>query len=220
MNLFQEMFIILLSLVIKSNGNNSQRSSRGAYAYSSNIEIRCFSSDSYVKLSNGLEKLIGNLEIGDQLMTINENSFEIQSTEMILMLHQSTNQISLFYNLKTKSNNEISLTANHLIPIRLSNNKIEFKLTKDIEIGDYLIINENGKVKHSQIINKTIQIKRGFYAPLTMSGTLLINNIYSSSFANIQNHYYAQFYLFPLRFYYQLSNFDFIYKYFPNLLIV
>lgn len=38
-----------------------------------------------------------------------------------------------------------------------------------------------------------------------MKGTLLVNNILSSCFAYAKDHYSAQFYMFPFRFYYKLT---------------
>lgn len=100
--------------------------------------------------------------------------------------------LALFYKLTTDSGNEISLTANHLIPIINSNGNKNYLFAKQIKIGDCLLILFNGKLKYSPVINITIEMKKGYYAPLTMKGTLLINNVLASCFANINNHHLAQ----------------------------
>ena len=48
-------------------------------------------------------------------------------------------------------------------------------------------------------------MKKGYYAPLTMKGTLLVNNILASCFALIKDHHLAQYYMFPFRYYYKLN---------------
>jgi hypothetical protein len=53
-------------------------------AYSTEVDVRCFSGDSLIKLSNGQEKEISSLKSGDQILTIDKK--KIVSTEMILML--------------------------------------------------------------------------------------------------------------------------------------
>jgi Hint domain-containing protein len=76
-----------------------------------------------------------------------------------------------------------------------------------------------------------------------MEGTLLVNQILSSSFAHVQYHHLAQLSLFPIRFYYQFNKvfnlnssfyiyqsedfnsfiqflFNFVYLFKPNLLFL
>ena len=54
-------------------------------------------------------------------------------------------------------------------------------------------------------------MKKGYYAPLTMKGTLLINNVLASCFANVNNHHLAQYYMTPFRYYYKFARFISLY---------
>jgi Hint domain-containing protein len=51
--------------------------------------VNCFSLDSFVKLSNGEYKRIDSIEIGDQILTIDNK--KLVSTEVIMILdkHES-----------------------------------------------------------------------------------------------------------------------------------
>ena len=125
---------------------------------------------------------------------------------MILMLDQQKYQKSLFYTFKSESGQKISLTKYHLIPIRNEYGNEKYLFAKQIQIGDYLyILNNQNQIQYSKIINRTIEIKNGYYAPLTTKGTLLVNQILVSSFAHIHNQHLAQISMFPLRFYYHLT---------------
>ena len=70
--------------------------------------------------------------------------------------------------------------------------------------------------------NITIEGKKGYFAPLTMTGktnfhifsptlsllnkgTILVNDIFVSCFASVQNHHLAQIFMAPFRWYYQFS---------------
>jgi len=55
-----------------------------AWAYSSGFYGRCFSGDSLVKLSNGKDKRIDSINIGDQILTIDQS--KLVSTDVIMML--------------------------------------------------------------------------------------------------------------------------------------
>ncbi len=54
------------------------------WAYLSGIYGRCFSGDSLVKLSNGKDKRIDSINIGDQILTIDQS--KLVSTDVIMML--------------------------------------------------------------------------------------------------------------------------------------
>ncbi|CAF3838230.1 unnamed protein product, partial [Rotaria sordida] len=170
---------------------------------------QCFSGDSLIKLSNGEYKEIGNLQSGDEIITIDQS--KIISTEMIMMLDKQISKQALFYTLRTDSDNEISLTQYHLIPTIDSNGNENYLFAKQIKIGDYLFVLFNGKLKYSPVINITIEMKKGYYAPLTMKGTLLVNNILASCFANAYNHHSAQYYMAPFRYYYKFARFTSLY---------
>ncbi|CAF3773377.1 unnamed protein product [Rotaria sp. Silwood1] len=180
-----------------------------AHSHSPYRRAQCFSGDSLIKLSNGKYKEVGNLQSGDEIITIDQS--KIISTEMIMMLDKQISKEALFYTLRTDSGNEISLTEYHLIPITNSNGNENYLFAKQIKIGDYLFVLFNGKFKYSPVINITIEMKKGYYAPLTMKGTLLINNILASCFANVNNHHLAQNYMTPFRYYYKFARFISLY---------
>lgn len=107
----------------------------------------------------------------------------------------------------TDSGYNISLTEYHLIPIKsLNKNENEkYLFANQVEVGDLLYVFKNDKIQYSQVIDVITEMKKGYYAPLTMKGTLLINNILASCFALIKDHHLAQYYMFPFRYYYKLN---------------
>ncbi|CAF1444448.1 unnamed protein product [Rotaria sordida] len=193
-------FIVLLYIDSSTSDHDDDHHDGGS---------KCFSGDSLIQLSNGEYKEIGNLQSGDEITTIDQS--KIISTEMIMMLDKQISKQALFYTLRTDSGNEISLTEYHLIPIINSNGNEQYVFAKQIKIGDYLFVLFNGKLKYSPVINITIEMKKGYYAPLTMKGTLLVNNILASCFANAYNHHSAQYYMAPFRYYYKFARFTSLY---------
>ncbi|CAF3769700.1 unnamed protein product [Rotaria magnacalcarata] len=179
------------------------KSIKGAWAHSTEIKIHCFSGDSSIRLSNGENKNISYLKSGDEILTIDQS--KIVSTEMIMMLDKQISTEVVFYKLITKSGHEISLTEYHLIPILNSNQNQIYLFAKQIQIGDFLYVVSNDLLNYSPVINITVEIKKGYYAPLTIKGTLLVNDVLASCFAYAKNHHSAQFYMFPFRFYYKLT---------------
>ena len=62
---------------------------------------------------------------------------------------------------------------------------------KEVEIGDYLLKIENDrneKAKHCRVVGIRNLIKKGYYAPLTVSGTILVNGFYVSCYSEVKSH--------------------------------
>ncbi|CAF1537672.1 unnamed protein product [Rotaria sp. Silwood1] len=196
---------------VSSNANAVTKFDEHGRTFNEHFSTRaqCFSGDSLIKLSNGEYKEIGNLQSSDEIITIDQS--KTISTEMIMMLDKQISKQALFYTLRTDSGNEISLTEYHLIPTINSNGNENYLFAKQIKIGDYLFVLFNGKLKYSPVINITIEMKKGYYAPLTMKGTLLINNVLASCFANVNNHHLAQYYMTPFHYYYKFARFMSLY---------
>ncbi|CAF3804608.1 unnamed protein product [Rotaria magnacalcarata] len=155
------------------------KSIKGAWAHSTEIKIHCFSGDSSIRLSNGENKNISYLKSGDEILTIDQS--KIVSTEMIMMLDKQISTEVVFYKLITKSGHEISLTEYHLIPILNSNQNQIYLFAKQIQIGDFLYVVSNDLLNYSPVINITVEIKKGYYAPLTIKGTLLVNDVLANN---------------------------------------
>ncbi len=64
----------------------------------------------------------------------------------------------------------MSLTALHLIGIVNNNGEIKYKSAKDVKEGDILRVVTNDQIYSSVVKNVTMEVKSGYYAPLTMTG--------------------------------------------------
>ncbi|CAF1269221.1 unnamed protein product [Rotaria sordida] len=203
--------ILLLSGINKINGDDG----RGASASSTDVGVGCFSGDSLVILNNGQQKQIDHLKTADEILGVNH--FKIIPSEMIIMLDKQTSKQGKFYTFITDSGHKISLTSLHLIPIKYNNNnKIDYIPAKDLQLNDKLYVIINGKLKSSPVRNITIEIKRGYFAPLTMTGTLFVNNVLSSCYASAKSHKWAHLFLTPFRWYYKIGRFFSINQPFGN----
>jgi hypothetical protein len=80
--------------------------------------------------------------------------------------------LAIFHTFKTVSGHEISLTALHLIAVVSFNGVLIYKLAKDVQIGDQLFVLSNQDLVPSSIVEMTINVKRGYYAPLTTEGSI------------------------------------------------
>jgi desert hedgehog protein len=128
----------------------------------------------------------------------------------------------MFHTIITESGHTLSLTGLHLIPIILNDNTIRYIPAKHVQVGDIVYVMSDNEMIPSSVVNVIIEMKTGFYAPLTTSGkirlnivnsivvfvivgTLLVNGMLASCYANVQNHEAAHFYMGLLRLYHWIA---------------
>lgn len=98
-------------------------------------------------------------------------------------LHAESDQPGIFLRLSTDSNENLLITGNHNIfrSITCDQSQIESVMASDLATGDCLIDINRNFVK----INAIDQLeKQGIFAPVTREGTVVVNGIVCSCFAN------------------------------------
>ncbi|CAF1319304.1 unnamed protein product [Rotaria sordida] len=197
--------IIILYLVATHHGYGEESGGRGADAHSTDVSVGCFSSDSSVMLINGEQNQIDYLQTGDKIFAVDH--MKIVPIEMIFMLDKQRSKQAKFYTFITDSGHKISLTGLHLIPTISSNNKMNYIAARQVQLSDQLYVHMNGHIESSSIRNITIEIKKGYFVPLTLTGTILINDVLASCYASAKNHQWARTFMAPFRWYYKLARF-------------
>ncbi|CAF1488720.1 unnamed protein product, partial [Rotaria sordida] len=162
---------------------------------------RCFAADSFVTLSNGKQKSIANLQLGDSLLAYDDKTKKILSTHLLTMLDFQPHRFALFKQMTTSTGRQLSLSSSHLVPT----DKHGYIMAKNIRIGmNVYVMNNNGVLISERVSNVSDVVKQGYIAPLTEEGTLIVNNVAASCYATINNHYVAHVVLAPMRWWYSL----------------
>ena len=109
----------------------------------------------------------------------------------------------MFQSIHDSSGNYISLTSSHLVYVL---NKGYVNAAR-IKIKDKLRIYSN---EINNLIDFTVEkisfdLKKGFIAPLTFQGNLLVNNIHASCYAEINSHSIADWAMMPIKLWYKIS---------------
>ena len=154
----------------------------------------CIARDQEVFVKNQGKTSMSNLKIGDEVLT--HQGFR----GFMGYIHEGSFQPTLI--IKTGSGSVVELTEDHLI--KTGNSYVHAKYVK---VGDQL---SSGEV--SEITSGTSFV----VSPLTRSGTIIVNNVVLSCYANVLSHNVANFALAPLR-----ANFmKGIFRYFSTLVAV
>ncbi|CAM4798140.1 unnamed protein product [Rotaria magnacalcarata] len=164
-------------------------------------EQRCFAADSLVTLANGNQKSIANLRSGDSLLAYDDKTKKVLSTNLITMLDFQPQRFALFKQVTTHTGRQLSLTSAHLIPT----DKHGYVMAKNIHTGmNVYVMNDDGILITETVSNVSDVVKQGYVAPLTVEGTLIVNNVATSCYATIDSHYIAHTVLAPMRWWYSL----------------
>ena len=180
------------------NGQNCENYQQVDYR-----NVACFPSTTQVETIDKRVIQISDLKQGDYIKSYDLTTNEWKYSKFILYLHKDENIITKYIFIRTSSNQTLYISKYHLIARNNSNN-IEFVFANQLKINDNLIIGSNF---NDNVIELKEIYEEGAYAPLLESGTISVNNILASCYANIKWHHLAHFVLQPII---KLSNyFDF-----------
>lgn len=170
--------------------------------FNPNVKRTCIDAEANAIMADGSLKRIGSLEIGDRVATL-DKAGQISSTDVIMMMDIS-DQESNFLNITTSSNKNIRVSGTHLVSIPGG----QFKFAKELYRGDSIVTYDSALKAQTTETIKSILIEPvvGYAAPLTMSGTLLVENILLSNYALLESHDLAHSVMAPVRWWYQINS--------------
>lgn len=143
----------------------------------------CFPGESLVSMADGSKKRMDDLELGDQVL-VWEGHYKADI--VVADFHQATDRnLSSQYLAITVKTQTLFISENHML---FKDNSTV--IAADIEIGDNLQVQGDEGMQFAKVESVQRVSKTGLYAPLTMSGRLIVDGILVSSFAlhtEIQN---------------------------------
>merc|ERR1719187_1066744 len=151
----------------------------------------CFPGSSQVRLTTGDSRLMADLKTGDSIITIMDG--KLTSTKVLGFMYKKYGS-GAYLTIHTEDGNKVSLSGTHVMFV----NNYEDVMAENVNIGDLVIIKDGNNVTKSRVVNIEAGEKEGAYVPLTEHGTLLVDGVLCSSFANVP-HGIAQLMAAPMR---------------------
>ncbi|KAK3590788.1 hypothetical protein CHS0354_038726 [Potamilus streckersoni] len=164
----------------------------------------CFPPDGLVTLHDGRTITIADLRIGHKVLS-NAASGTLEYSEVYFFAHLNPNVSNEYINLRTFKQN-IKLSPQHHIYI-VRNGHMKTIAAREVKIGDRILVlnKESLSFLNESITEISISTEFGVYAPITMSGTIVVNNILASCYVDLVPPVYSHPMLWPLRQLYRLS---------------
>jgi len=159
----------------------------------------CFTPESTALLENGVKKPLGEVAIGDRVLSMNGNGQPVYS-EVILFMDRNLEQMENFVELHTDGGAVLTVTPAHLITVwHPEEQKLDYVFADRVEELNYVLVMHNGELLPQRVHRVSSVRKRGVVAPLTREGTIVVNSVAASCYAVISSQSLAHWGLGPMR---------------------
>ncbi|KAB5577241.1 hypothetical protein PHYPO_G00207650 [Pangasianodon hypophthalmus] len=170
----------------------------------------CFPGGALVSLENGSRKAMQDLRLGERVLASlhGDGSGQLIFSEVIAFLDRQSSARTLFYTIETESGAALSLTAAHLVFVAEGNcsgpaprGQLRTVFASEVQLGQCVVSaqgpGQEGRL--SRVIRVQLWEDMGVFAPLTLHGTVVVNDIVSSCYATMDEHWLAHIAFGPLR---------------------
>lgn len=176
--------------------------------------MSCFPGEAMVNSERSGAVPVGNIRVGDRIQV--ERYGELIYEPVLAFLHaiRHGSQRQLPFLTVKHLRGEFRASATHLVFVVGKSKGSESKLVGNLEVGDQLLV-ASGTTEAPLVASRVIATQRSFgssgmFAPLTASGTVVIDGVVASNYASPSQtknlpHHYAHAFLFPVRMYHKLG---------------
>lgn len=142
---------------------------------------------------------ISTLNISDRVLTGLDTKNQPEYSKVLSFFHNQADIDAKFIRLYIQPTTFITLTPRHLILTRSnSTDQFEYKPAVDVKPGDILkLFDFSSSTLKSLAVYKRDEItlkKSGIYAPLTETGTIIVDSVQASCYSVVKSHRIAQFF--------------------------
>ncbi|XP_029935835.1 sonic hedgehog protein [Myripristis murdjan] len=161
----------------------------------------CFPGFSSVTLQDGRKKAVKDLRAGDRVLAADDEGNPIY-TDFIMFLDQESAARRLFYVIETDTEQKIALTAAHLLFVGTnSTDEMTAVFASQVQPGQRVFVFDDAHNQLQPVTVKRIYTEeyKGSFAPVTVQGTIVVDQVLASCYAVIEDHDLAHWALAPVR---------------------
>ena len=190
--LIGQLFLVLsVFCILQSNAQTS-------------VNVSCFPGDTLVDTIQHGSIMLKELAFGDMVKTLDTATGKVDYSKFIDYLHYDKSIQTEYITIRTE-NAYLEISDYHLIQ---RNADQQFVYAKELTLNDEIFVHVNDQMRVEKITKLGRKQETGAFAPLTESGTILVNNVLASCYANCQSHTLSHIAFAPLRFWHQLFSYD------------
>lgn len=170
----------------------------------------CFPGDSVVTTGAGVKKPMKDLRVGESVLALSADGM-LRPSEVLLFLDRSETAQTEYVTLVTDAGKSITATPTHLVlrwekPERSQIRHANPVYAKSVRVNDTLLTVVDGgggagklRLRTERVVAISRTQKAGLYAPLTVDGTVVVDDVVASCYAVIDSHWLAHLAFLPVR---------------------
>lgn len=148
----------------------------------------CFPGSALATLESGKEVPMSELKIGDKVLVVDSTTGATTFSDIYFFGHRNPEIVSNFYTVTTESGVSLQLSPEHYMYVSESgcNDPITKATTlspKLAKIGMGAWTKTSEGMKCSPIVDIRQGEEKGLYNPFTLNGSIIVNNVYASSYS-------------------------------------
>ena len=145
----------------------------------------CYPGSAIIYDSNSRARRIESLQVGDKVLVITKN--DIQSDSVITFIHRQPEVVEEFLKIVTTKEKILLITADHLLFLELMGQATAIP-ARDVKIGDTVYVRGSHGSEKDLVRSISTVYEKGAYAPVTLSGTILVNDVHTSCYFDVLSH--------------------------------
>lgn len=168
----------------------------------------CFPGDSVVTTGAGVKKQMKDLRVGESVLALSNDGL-LRPSEVLLFLDRNVTARTEYVTLVTDTGKSITATPTHLVlrwekPERSQIRYANPVYAKRVRVNDTLLTVINGdrgqlRLRAERVVAVSRTEKIGLYAPLTVDGTVVVDDVVASCYAVIDSQWLAHLAFLPVR---------------------
>ena len=154
--------------------------------YPSSLLGGCFPASAKFVDSCGQERSMDSLQIGEEVQVLKEVGIGLEP--VITYLHRQPNVTQPFLRITTTKKKSLKITDDHLLFVEKEGQAAAIP-ARDVNIGDTVYVRGvQGAVERDAVCSISRVLEKGVYAPVTLSGTILVNDVHTSCYFDVLSH--------------------------------
>ena len=145
----------------------------------------CYPGSAIIYDSNSRARPIESLQVGDKVLAITKNG--IKSDTVITFIHRQPEIVEEFLKIVTKKEKILLITEDHLLFVELMGQATAIP-ARDVKIGDTVYVRGSHGSEKDLVQSISTVYEKGAYAPVTLSGTILVNDVHTSCYFDVLSH--------------------------------
>lgn len=152
------------------------------------------------------------MRLGDRIAALDSHG-DVVYSDVIAFLDRSPSERRQFIRLTTESGRVLTLTPAHLVPVEGRSSVF----AASVQPGDRILVSDvdaasaanevDSRLRWDSVVEAKLVLEEGVYAPLTMEGTLLVDDVVASCYAIVNSQSVAHYSFLPLRIWHSITAF-------------